>query len=150
MNAFIRLLYALLLALTVVAFVGVGIFSFYQPPKQPQYPDVSASATEAQSDAANDAYNRDQDAYNKHNKTYQRTVAITLLVITVPVVLAGLYIFKRSGVIGEGLALGGIGTTIYAIIAASIADARILRFIAVSALLIGVLLVSYFRFAKEK
>ncbi len=150
MNAFIRLLYALLVAGAVVAFTGLAIFSFYQPPKPPQYPtsDYSSNQTDAE-------YNREQKIYtaalarhDKDEKSYQRNVTYVLLPAALLAAIVGLYLIRRrSEAIGEGLALGGVAISIYAIITASLADARILRFIAVTILLAVVLLVAHFRFS---
>ncbi len=150
MNAFIRLLYSILIALTVVAFIGVGIFSLYQPPKEPSYPDSSSELSDAEYTAAQDKYDKSYKNFESDKKKYQHNVTVTLLVATAVIVIAGLYLFKRSAVIGEGLALGGVATTVYGIITASLADARILRFVMVTELLLAVLLITYFRFSHEK
>ncbi len=149
MTAFIRLLYAVLIALTVVAFVGVGIFSFYQPPKSPDYSSVGDSS-DADYQNSQKAYDKADKAYQSNAKVYQRNVTYVLLPLVVVSLGAGLYLLRRSEVIGEGLALGGVGISIYAIITASIADHRALRFIAVTLLLASVLLTANYRFSTKR
>lgn len=147
MNSLIRLLYALLVAASVVTFVGLGVYSFYLPPKAPAYPDYSYTGSgDAAYERTSKEYDKKYKAYEKKQKNYQRNVTYAVLPLAVFFVLTGLYLFRRSDVIGEGVALGGIATSIYAIITASIAEARILRFLAVTLLLVGVLLLTYRRF----
>lgn len=147
MNALIRLLYALLIAGAVVAFAGLAVYSLYQPPKYPDYPRTGYSQTDDEYERQQREFDRLRDAYDKKERSYQHTVTLTLLPMAVIASIAGIYMMRRrSEVLGEGLALGGVAISIYAIITASLADARILRFVAACLLLITALLVAYFRF----
>ncbi|MBI2589251.1 hypothetical protein HYW35_03580 [Candidatus Saccharibacteria bacterium] len=151
MNALIRLLYALLIAGAVVTFVGLGIYSFYQPPKYPQYPNYnSVSADDTVYQQQQKEFEKATEAYDKKEKAYQRNVTLAVLPLAVVFVVGGSYWLKRSDVIGEGVALGGIATTMYAIITSSIADARILRFLSVTLLLASVLFVTHRRFYSKE
>ena len=152
MNAFIKLLYALLIAISVAVFIGVGIVSFYAPPKSPQYPAAGLSATGEETPAeksAREKYDADTKIYDTKQDAYQRNVTYIVLPLAAVTLAAGIYLMRKPGVIGEGLALGGIMTAAYGIITASIAGSSPLRFIAVALLLIGVLLTSHLRFGKE-
>jgi hypothetical protein len=154
MNVFIRLLYAILIASAVVAFVGVGIYTFYPAPQAPTYPMTPAKGIAqpiggGDTQQAADDYQQALDQYNTDRATYQRNVSIILAVLTPIVVVAGLWLQKRLDIIGEGLALGGVGLSIYAITAASIADDRIMRFIAVTFFLASVIAVVYFKFSES-
>ncbi len=147
MNAFVRLLYALLIAGAVTAFAGVAIFSFYQPPSPPPYPSSNYAYDNPAYQRQQDSYQRALDKQDKAEKTYNRNVSYMLLPMAILSALAGFYLIrKRSEVIGEGLALGGVAISIYAIIMASLADARILRLATVSMLLVVALLTAHFRF----
>lgn len=150
MNTFVRLLYSLLIAVAVVAFVGVAIFSFYQPPKMPSYPTIDYLASTATQDSQRQNYSTASKKYDANNKSYERNVAIALLPLAVVVMASGIYFSRKLDVIGEGLALGGVAISIYAIIAASIANARILRFLAVTLLLINAILIARARFKPTK
>jgi uncharacterized membrane protein YkgB len=145
MQALIRLLYALLVAGAVVTFVGFGIYSLYQPPKYPEYPGYNYNNDNLYQ-KQQDEFDKKQDAYDKKEKVYMKNVTYIALPVGVAFTLLGLLIFRRSEVVGEGLALGGIATSIYAIVTSSLADARILRFASVTLLLLSVLLVTYRRF----
>lgn len=150
MQAFIKLLYALLVAGAVTAFAGFAIFSFYQPPKPPAYPAGNYSYGTRDYNRQQDEYNAALDRHNEDEKSYYRNATYMLLPLTVLSTFAGLYLMRRrSEAIGEGLALGGVAISIYAIIMASLADARVLRFIVVSLFLVTVLLVAHFRFVNR-
>lgn len=152
MNTLIRLLYSLLIAAAIVAFVAIGIYTFYPAPKAPEYPVTPMEkgiAQPADSPAQNDdylIYQQQQTDYQTTLKEYQRNVSIILTVVAAAVVGFGLWLRYRSDIIGEGLSLGGIGTSIYAIGTAVAADGRIMRFIAVTLFLASVLVVVYFKF----
>lgn len=153
MNAFIRFLYALLVAGAITAFVGFGIYSFYQPPKSPTYPsyNYSYSYNDAAYKRQQSAYDRATHKYDKDTKAYDKHVTYILLGVSFVSAVAGLYLIRRrSEVIAEGFTLGGVTLSIYAIIEASMADARILRFVAVSLLLIVALAVAHFRFLEPR
>src|SRR5581483_7539733 len=110
MNTLIRQLYALLIAGAVVAFVGFGINSLYQPPKFPSYPDSNYSySNDGAYQQQQNAYNKKVDQYNKDNKNYQRKATHLALAAAIVFLSAGIYLYKTSDVIGEGLALGGAG-----------------------------------------
>lgn len=149
MNSFIRLLYALLIAASVVVFIGVGIVSFYGPPKSPEYPRVTYAnngVTSEQDKRAQDTYEADSKAYSGKQKSYQRNVTYIALPLAAITLASGLYLMRKPGVIGEGIALGGILTTAYGVITASIAGSSPLRFVAVTLLLIGALMIGHLRF----
>lgn len=149
MNAFIRLLYSILIAGAVVAFFGVGIYSFYQPPKSPTYPVYSPTLSSTQSIAQEKAYRNTYKAFQAKSKLHDRNVAIALLFLTLFVVAAGLWLLQKEAVLGEGLALGGIGLSIHSTISASIADSRIVRFLAITLLLAAVLMLAHRRFLSK-
>lgn len=148
MNAFIRLLYAVVIAGAFVAFVGLGIYSFYQPPKNPDYPSYTDSS-QAQYDQQQTTYNKQLDAYNKKDKHYYHNVTLVALPVAVVITVGGVILLKsrRFEVIGEGIALGGVATSIYAIIVSSLADANKLRFVAAAILLIAIVVIAHLRFS---
>jgi len=148
MNSFIRLLYSLLVAVAVVLFIGVGIHSFYQPPKAPEYPEYSHAITEEDSQLQEKQFSYDQQykRYSEDQKQYHRNVTLMLLPAAALATVGGIRLLRRNEIIGEGLALGGIATSIYAVITASMGEAPVARFVAVSILLAGTLLLVQRRF----
>ena len=153
MNPFIRLIYALLIAAATVAFIGVGIYTFYPEPQAPTYPQqivpLEKGIAQPVNPIDNGGVNEYQQAYDHYQgelKTYYRTVSIIGSVLAVIAVVGGLYLRRRADIIGEGLALGGVATTIYAIVTASMADSRVMRFIGVTLFLATAILVVYTEF----
>jgi len=150
MNALIRLLYAALIAAAVVAFVATGMFALYTPPAGPAFPLNGPNYTAEESQIAFDNYQKQQDTIKPFRQWHYRNVSIASLIIAVLIIAGGLVLLGRLAVIGEGLALGGIGTTIYAAGTAGMADQKILVFIATAVFLLGSLLVVERRFAGEQ
>ena len=154
MNTLIRLLYSILIAAAVVAFVTIGIYTFYPAPTTPSYPmmPMTTKSTDIAQPVGSPAPEAEQlyqarlATYQNDLKTYQRNVSIILVVLAAGVITLGLRLRSRSDIIGEGLALGGIGASIYAIGTTVAADDRIMRFVAVTVFLVGVLVVTYSRF----
>ena len=149
MNTFIRLLYAVLIAAAVVTFVSVGIYTFYPAPKAPDYPQVPAIAQKdgsGPSQAAQQAYDTAFKQYQQDNQTYSRNISIIGTGLAVIIVAGGLYVRRRSEVIGEGLTLGGIATSVYGIATAVVADDRVMRFAAVTVFLASAIVVVYVQF----
>ena len=145
MNALIRLLYSLFIALTVIAFAALSVYSLYQPPKAPVEPDYYLSET--QYTRQQDRYDKDKPKYDKNLKNYEKNVAWIALPAAIASTSAGAYLMlRRTAVVGEGLALGGAGLSIYAIIMASLGQGRYQRFIAALLLLTIALLTAYLRF----
>lgn len=152
MNAFIRLLYALLIAVAVVLFVSVSIYSLYPGPKAPEYPQIYYSAdgsNDKEGQEAQQQYEKQYKDFNDQQKQYQRNVSMFAVGAAVVIVLAGLWYMRRNEIIGEGIALGGVGVSLYAVITSMIADHRIMRFIAVTTLLAGSLLLVHRRFMEK-
>lgn len=148
MNPFIRLLYAILIAGCVVTFIAVAINSLYPRPGYPEHPMVSYSpdVPDEELRQQQEEYDRQLKQYQDDEKSYNRNVTLILLPLTAVVLGIGLWLLDRKDVIGEGVALGGVGTAVYAIITSSIAEERVYRLAAVTLLLGGALLIAHRRF----
>ena len=148
MNAFIRLLYAVLIAGAVVAFIGVGVASIYQSPKIPEqnYKPYNLNASQVELDKEQVENYKVWKDHQENEKAYYKKVSMVVLPAAVVVLVFGLVYMKKSELVGEGLALGGIGTSLYSIIIASMANQNILRLLSVTLLLIGALLIAHRRF----
>jgi hypothetical protein len=153
MNTFIRLLYSVLIASAVVAFVAIAIYTFYPSPKAPAYTppllDKGTAINQPIGDAYQQQYDKASEQYQADTKAYQRNVSIILVLAAIVVVALGVWLQRRADIIGEGLQLGGIGTSIYAVGMASAADDRVMRFVAVTLFLAAVISVVYFRFKEQ-
>jgi hypothetical protein len=153
MNTFIRLLYSVLIAAAVVAFVAIAIYTFYPSPKAPTYTppllEKSTMVNQPVEDAYQQQYDKANGQYQADTNIYQRNVSIILVLAAIAVITLGLWLQRRADIIGEGFQLGGIGTSIYAVGMASAADDRVMRFIAVTLFLAAVISVVYFRFKDQ-
>lgn len=145
MNALIRLLYSVLIAVSVVVFVGVATSALYPGPKLPE-PAIYGSKGPSDEQMQKDQQSW-QDYENKR-KEHQHNIAKVLVPVAVIVLAAGLWYMRRSEIIGEGIALGGVGSSIYAVVSSSMGDDRVLRLAAVTTLLVGAILIVRQRFAE--
>ena len=148
MNSLIRLLYALLIAGAVVAFVAMGINTVYQGPKYPYYPSYNASNTAAEDTQQQDQFDKKVKDYDKKQKAYYRNVSFIALPSALVITAVGLYLYKRSDIVGEGVALGGVGTGIYAVTTSSLADQRVIRFLSLIVLLGSAIIIAHRRFVR--
>lgn len=156
MNPFIRLIYALLIAGATVAFVGVSIYTFYPAPQPPTYPQqimpLEKGINQPLGSPASGGIDEYQQAYERYQaelKTYYRNVSIIVSVVAIVMVAGGMYLRRRADIIGEGLSLGGVGSTIYGVVTASMADDRVMRFVAVTLFLAAAILVVHTEFSSK-
>ena len=140
MNAFIRLLYSILVAAVTVAFVTGAVFTFYQHPKGPQFPTYSSN------ESSYTDYQHQVDAFKPTKEKYYRNVSIIVLLVAVLLVYTGFLLLGRLPVISEGLALGGLGTAVEAAITGGAANNRALIFIPLTVLFLSTLLIAYRQF----
>src|SRR3569833_3275996 len=140
MHAFIRLLYSLLIAGSLIAFVAVGASTVSQAPKYPTYPscyDGAAYGT-SQYNSCQSSYDKVQKDFDAKSREHDRTLTLVTLTTTKETKKAGVYLIRRSEVIGEGIALGGVGVAINAIITSVVVVARVLSFVSFCVFLFGV------------
>lgn len=114
----LKLVYSFFLGLLLAVFVGLGVASFYPQPKAPEYPKelemVEDRYTETQK-KIEDKYESDNKAYYQRLENYHRNVSIIVLAAAVVLVVLGLILHSRTGVIADGLLLGGVFTLLYSI-----------------------------------
>lgn len=149
MQQLVRLIYALFIAASLITFVTLGVTTFYEGPKYPDYPDTTISFDEARYQKEQDEYKKSIEIYDDKDKSYQRNVAIIILPIATITAALGIYLFKRSRVIGEGIALGAAGVAIYGIYAATQSEVKILTFLSVTILLATSILVAWRQFSGQ-
>lgn len=152
MKTFVDFIYGLLIGAAVALFVGLGIWTFYSGPKFPEYPNYAPATLTAPSEAQDkefqarqDKFDRQTKQYDKDEKSYSKKVAVIALAAAVVFYLAGGLLMRLNGVVGEGLALGGVFTTVYATIRAAITDFKSVVFTSVTLILVMVILLALFR-----
>lgn len=148
-------MYAVFVGLLFVTFVGVGIATFYTAPKSPDYPvelqfskpNPTAAETEEQK-ALQTELNAKQEAFQKADTTYNRTVSMIAIGFAVLFLIIGLVFATRLDIIADGLVLGGIFTLIYGIIRGMISDENAYRFAVTAISLVIAMVLGYIKFAK--
>jgi len=151
----IKLIYTLFLALLVALFVGLGIDSFYPGPKAPTYPleleqvKVGCEETPQQQTIRKD-YIQAQEKYMQDSKPYNRNVSIISLVAAIIIMVISLGFLSKIKMIADGILLGGVFSTAYAIIRGLMSDNSQFRFLIVTIGLIIAFILGYIKFIRPK
>lgn len=147
----LRPLYALSIALLVVAFVGFGISAFYQEPRYPGYPAGVERGQQRTSEEQRkmEEYRDDEKAYGEDISNYNLVVASIAIGVAVMLLVAGLVWISGLPVIGEGATLGAVFTLFYGLIRAFMTDDEQIRFGAVAVGLVILLALVYWKFSRS-
>ena len=87
--------------------------------------------------------------HDRKQKDYNRNITYALIPAAAVITAAGVVLMRRrSDVVGEGISLGGIATSIYAIITSSIAGHETMRLLAVTLFLASAVLLAHRRFTE--
>lgn len=117
-NKILRLIYTIFVGVLMAIFIGVGINTFYTPPKAPKYPPeltyVSKEMNE-QEKAVEKDFQKQNDEYMEKMKPYNRNVSIITLIAAVGLMGASILLQKRIKLIADGVMLGGLFTLFYSI-----------------------------------
>jgi hypothetical protein len=151
----LKLFYTIFLALTVALFVGLGIDAFYPGPKMPDYPvelnSVKPTCDSSQEQIiAQNTYDQAMRDYNEKTKPYNRNVSIIAFIFAVIILAISLVFLSKIKMIADGILLGGVFTTIYAIIRGLISEDTKFRFLIVALGLIVALTLGYIKFIRAK
>ena len=152
----LKLVYSLFLGLLIAIFVGVGISTFYESPKAPEYPNTYVSSTSGpneveikdQMDSQKD-FDTKQKEWSKKNEVYSRNVALIAVGVAVALITVSILLHPKVDVITDGIMFGGVFTLIYAIIMSSQANNEKFAFGVVTAGLISIIALGYVRFVKD-
>lgn len=151
----IKFIYTLFLALLVALFVGFGIDGFYQGPEEPKYPfelDQVKSGCEQtiEQQTLSKEFNQAQEKFMEDSKPYHRNVSIISLVASIIILILSLTLLAKIKMIADGILLGGVFTTIYAIIQGLMSDSSQFRFLIVTIGLIIAFVLGYIKFIRPK
>ncbi|MDO5499864.1 MAG: hypothetical protein Q4F67_09310 [Propionibacteriaceae bacterium] len=137
----LQVIYSFFLGLALVAFVGIGVDTFYPRPKvdftYPTDPNPTPEQLEAQQAQA-DAYAPLIDAWNLNT-------SIILLVIATAILIVALVLPERLVVLSNGMLLGGLFTLFYAVVT-SWSNEHILRFVVIAIALTVTVVVGWRKF----
>jgi hypothetical protein len=152
----IKIIYTVFLALMVALFVGLGIDAFYPGPKPPDYPveleqntDINHQET-SEEKALRLEYNQKERQYQEDSKGYNRNVSIISLLAAIAILVASLTLLSKIKMIADGILLGGVFTTCYAIIRGLMAEDSRFRFVVVCVGLAIALTFVYIKFIRVK
>lgn len=124
-NGALQIIFGFFLGLVVVAFVGIGVNTFYP---EPRYPGGE--------------YN--SEAFSQ----WSLVTGIILLVLATLILVISLALPAHQSVITNGLLLGGVFTMIYAVGMTVTAGQSIWRFVVVAIALLVTIGIGYLKFAK--
>lgn len=124
-NNALQIIFAFFLGLVVVAFVGIGVATFYA---EPPYRDNGLTEYAG----------------------WRLTTGIILLICATILLAISLVLPMALGVLSNGLLMGGVFTMIYAVFVAMSSDASISRFIVMAVALVVTLVFGYLRFTRRR
>jgi hypothetical protein len=145
-------LYALAIALLVVAFVGFGISAFYQEPQYPAYPSGMEGPEEELSPEEKremQVYREKERAYREAYSDYNLVVACVSVGIAVLLLVGSVVRMGSLPVIGEGTTLGAVFVLFYGLIRAFMTNDEQIRFGAVAVGLAILLALVYWKFSRS-
>lgn len=122
-NGALQIIFAFFLGLVVVAFVGIGVNTFYPEPTYTEWDSATASS-------------------------WRLITGIILLILATVILVISLALPAHQAVITNGLLLGGVFTMIYAVGITVSTDQSIWRFVVVAIALVVTIAIGYLKFAK--
>ena len=150
----LRPLYAIAIALLVVAFVGFGISAFYPEPKYPEYPPELEYSGPGEDPTKVEKkqiaeYREKEEAFQREISDYNRVVTSIAIGVAVLLLVGSLLWISGLPVIGEGTTLGAVFTLFYGLIRAFMTNDEQFRFVAVAIGLVVLLALVYWKFSRS-
>jgi hypothetical protein len=156
----LRAFYTLFIGILIALFVGLGISTFYERPKPPEYKETPYArtlpvdyekdgTTSAQMQKEQAAYDKKWQEYTKKNEVYNRDVSIIALVSSIIILVISLTLVQNLLLISDGLLLGGVFTLIYSLFRSFETRDSKFEFIVVSIGLAIALALGYKKFIKS-
>lgn len=147
----LKVLYAVAIALLVVAFVGFGISAFYPAPEFPEYPPgldlVGENPTEEEKERLAEQQKK-EDAYQEQYSNYNQVVASIAIGAAILLLVSSILWLSGLAVIGDGATLGAVFTLFYGLIRAFMTENEQFRFVAVAIGLVVLLALVYLKFVR--
>ncbi len=128
-NATLQAIYSVFLGLTVVAFFGIGMATFYPAPEQPE--------------------SMDWEKYQPLYIQWNIYTSAALLVFAVLVLLIALFWVANVPVVANGLLLGGLFTLFLAVMLGMDSGVSVFRFTLIAVVLVLVVGVGWYRFVRK-
>lgn len=128
-NPFLQVLYSVFLGLMLVAFVGIGVNTFYAGPEYPMADSLVV-----------------QQAYMETQAIWALNTSIILVICATLILVVSLIRSDRLPVLSNGILLGGVFTMVYAVTMTLQGRQSGLRFAVVTVALVVTLAVGYLFF----
>lgn len=149
----LQIVYTFFVGVLIAIFVGVGINTFYAPPKAPEFPmelnNYGKVLSPEQAERQREFDSRNLEYQNKM-KPYNRNVSIMTMGAAVALLAISILFEKRIKVIADGIMLGGLFTLFYSIGRGFASEDSKYMFIMVSVGLLLVLFLGYHRFVSPR
>src|SRR6266545_2774142 len=149
----LKFVYSFFLGLLLVIFVGMGVATFYESPKAPEYPRVlqtDPGKFTAEEKKIDKEYQKKNEQYLEHAKHYNRNVAMIVLAAAVVLMVLGLTLHTKIDALADGLLLGGTFTLLYSIGRSFASEDPKYSFVVVTTGLIVTMIVGYLKFIKPQ
>ena len=124
-NTALQVIFAFFLGLVVVAFVGIGVNTFYP---EPDYVDGRPA----------------------QYLDWRLTTGVVLLICATVILAISLFLPELQAVLSNGILLGGVFTMIYAVGVTVSSNASIVRFIVVAVALAVTIGIGYLKFVRRR
>ena len=161
----LRTIFSFFLGLMLVAFAGVGVYTFYPPPEEftaqirelnrreemirdSRPPDQLTEEDRAQIRDVNQERYALQDAMREAQRPWGRTTSIILMVTATLAMAVSLIRADQLPVISNGLLLGGVFTMLYGVGWIIATDVSKARFVVMAIALVITLALGYARFVR--
>lgn len=150
--SFLRSLYALAIALLVLAVVvsGVAAIPVPEPPDiPPELESIEETPTEEQQELLAEQ-GQEQQAFQERISVYNQVVSFVIIAAAVVLLAGSILWVGRFTIIGEGVTLGAVFTLLYGLYYAYSVEAGLLAFVALVLGLVILLALIYWRFVRSK
>lgn len=124
-NNLLQVIFAFFLGLVVVAFVGIGVNTFYPEP------DYSVALPPA-------------------FESWRLITGVILLICATVILAVSLFLPEAQGVLSNGLLLGGVFTMVYAVGMTVTAGGSLLRLVVVTVALAVTIAIGYLKFVRRR
>jgi hypothetical protein len=162
----LRTIFSFFLGIMLVAFAGVGVYTFYPPPEEfdtqirelnrreeiirdSRPADQLTEADRAQIRDVNEERYALQDALREAQRPWGRTTSIILMVVATLAMAVSLIRAGQLAVISNGLLLGGVFTMLYGVGWIIATDVSKARFVVMAIALAITLALGYLRFVRS-
>lgn len=150
-NKILKIVYTFFLGLLLAIFVGVGINTFYEGPKAPDYPTSLNTYGKDLTDeqlAEQKKFDSQIQQHTRAQKPHSRNVSIITLAAAVILLVISIVFEKRMKIIADGVMLGGLFTLFYSIGQSFASEDSKYTFIVITIGLGIVLYLGYHRFVR--